>query len=68
MEARTVSKGLAWFSLGLGIAELVAGRQMGKALGAENRTGVIRAFGAREIWRGSGSFRLLPTPLEYGTV
>ena len=43
MEARTVSKGLAWFSLGLGIAELVAGRQMGKALGAENRTGVIRA-------------------------
>jgi len=54
MEARTVSKGLAWFSLGLGIAELVAGRQMGKALGAENRTGVIRTFGAREIMAGLG--------------
>jgi hypothetical protein len=54
MEARTVSKGLAWFSLGLGIAELVAGRQIGKTLGAENRTGVIRGFGAREIVAGLG--------------
>ena len=66
MEARTVSKGLAWFSLGLGIAELVAGRQMGKALGAENRTGVIRAFGAREILAGLGILQALGGLLRGG--
>lgn len=54
MEARTVSKGLAWFSLGIGIAELAAGKRIGRALGAEDRSGVIRGFGAREVIAGLG--------------
>jgi hypothetical protein len=47
-----VARGLGWFSIGLGLAEVVAGRQLGRALGMEDRDWLLRAFGVREIAAG----------------
>jgi hypothetical protein len=52
MNERKVARKLGWFSLGLGVAEVVAGRRLGRALGVEDRSGLIRAFGVREIATG----------------
>ena len=54
MEARQLSLGLGAFSIGLGLAELVAARPIAAALGQNNQTGVktLRLFGAREIVAG----------------
>lgn len=56
MEARQLSLGLGAFSIGLGLAELMAPRPIAAALGQNNRTGVatLRLFGAREIAAGLG--------------
>lgn len=40
---------LGWFSIGLGIAELVAPGRIARALGLEGKEGLIRAYGAREL-------------------
>jgi uncharacterized membrane protein len=52
-----LSKGLGWFSVGLGIAELAAPRALARAIGIDHRgrTGAtIRAMGARELANGLG--------------
>jgi hypothetical protein len=41
--------GLGWFSIGLGIAELVAPDRIARTLGLEGKEGLIRAYGAREL-------------------
>ena len=43
---------LGWFSIGLGIAEIVAPRQLAELIGVEHKPGVFRMMGLREI--GSG--------------
>jgi len=54
--ARTdqLAKCLGWFGIGLGLVELVAPRQIGRALGVDSSASrmVIRAFGAREVISG----------------
>jgi hypothetical protein len=45
-------KRLGWFSLALGLTELLATKRLTRALGVEGREGVVRAFGAREIAAG----------------
>ena len=52
MNEMNVSRGLGWFSIGLGIAEVVAGKQIGRALGMENQAWLFRVFGVREIGGG----------------
>lgn len=52
MNEMKVARGLGWFSIGLGLTEVVAGRALGRALGMEDRTWVLRAFGVREIAAG----------------
>ena len=52
MDEMKVARGLGWFSIGLGVAEVVAGRQIGRALGMEDRSWLLRAFGVREIAAG----------------
>lgn len=52
MNEERVAHGLGWFSIGLGLTEVLAGRELGKALGMEDRTGLLRAFGVREIATG----------------
>jgi hypothetical protein len=54
MHPLTLSRALGWFSLGLGAAELLAGRRMARALGLEHRTPLFRLFGLREILVGLG--------------
>jgi hypothetical protein len=52
-----LSRGLGWFSVGLGIAELAAPRVLARVIGVDHRgrTGVaIRAMGARELANGIG--------------
>jgi hypothetical protein len=55
-----VARGLGWFSLGLGLAELVAPGKLGRALGLEGKETLLRAYGGREI--GAGIWALSDTP------
>ena len=54
MNALTLSRGLGWFSVALGAAELLAGRRMAASLGMEHRAPLFRLFGLREILVGLG--------------
>jgi len=47
-----LAKALGWFSLGLGLTELLAPGHITRVLGMEGKEGVVRAFGAREISHG----------------
>jgi len=52
-----LSRGLGWFSLGLGLAEIAVPRVLARAIGVDHRgrTGAtIRAMGARELANGLG--------------
>lgn len=54
MNALTLSRGLGWFSVALGAAELFGGRRLAASLGMEHRTDLFRLFGLREILVGLG--------------
>jgi hypothetical protein len=47
-----LARALGWFSIGLGVAELLAPRRFTRALGMEGREALVRAYGAREIVSG----------------
>jgi hypothetical protein len=47
-----LAKSLGWFSIGLGLAEILAARRLTRLTGLEGMEGVVRAFGAREIASG----------------
>jgi hypothetical protein len=49
-----LAQGLGWFSVGLGLAELLAPARLGRLLGMEEHTTLIRAYGARELAVGIG--------------
>ncbi|MGB7923327.1 MAG: SRPBCC family protein, partial [Pyrinomonadaceae bacterium] len=52
-----LAHGLGWFSIGLGLAEVLAPRGIAKIAGVRgNHTGLIRLFGLREIAHGIGIF------------
>jgi hypothetical protein len=55
-----VARGLGWFSLALGAAELIAPGRLAKALGLEGKETLLRAYGGREI--GAGIWALSDTP------
>jgi hypothetical protein len=50
--ADRMGKALGWFSFGLGLTELLAPRQITRALGMEGKEALVRAYGAREIGAG----------------
>ncbi len=52
MNEMKVARGLGWFSIGLGAAEIVAGREIGRALGMEDKSWLFRLFGVREAAAG----------------
>lgn len=52
MNTRRIANGLGWFSLALGVTELVAAKPLARAFGMSPM--LIRGFGIREILAGVG--------------
>lgn len=50
----TLDRSLGWFSVGLGMAELLAPRALGRMIGVGNQSTVLRMCGVREIVSGVG--------------
>jgi hypothetical protein len=64
-----LAQGLGWFSIGLGVTELVAPGYLARFHGMQERTELIRAYGAREIMTGIGILSQQdPTPWIWGRV
>lgn len=51
-DGQTLARFLGWFSIGLGVLEIAATEQLCDYLGLEDREGLIRLYGAREIAQG----------------
>jgi uncharacterized membrane protein len=50
-----IARGLGWFSIGLGLAEIAAPRELARLIGVRgNYSGLFRMLGAREIASGIG--------------
>ena len=47
-----LGRALGWFSMGLGLTELLAPKAVTRWLGVEGNEGLVRAYGAREIASG----------------
>src|SRR3546814_9058805 len=56
IDTTTMNKGLGWFSLALGAAELFAPGKIASMVGAPGRSAIVRACGARELAAGAGIF------------
>jgi uncharacterized membrane protein len=56
LSAEQLAHGLGWFSIGLGLAEVLAPRGVAKIAGVRGNTGLIRLFGLREIASGIAIF------------
>jgi uncharacterized membrane protein len=54
MNAEKVARGLGWFSIGLGAAELLAPKAVARIAGSRNNSTLLRGFGLREIAAGIG--------------
>ncbi|MBZ6078643.1 cyclase dehydrase [Microvirga puerhi] len=68
-SAETLARGLGWFSLVLGAAELFGAKSMASWLGVERQEGLIRAYGAREVATGIGILSQRdPTAWVWGRV
>lgn len=53
-DGRGAARGLGWFSIGLGLAEVLAPRMVAKTVGARRHDKLIRGYGMREIATGIG--------------
>ena len=63
-----VARGLGWFSIGLGLTEIVAPGRLAKALGLEGHERLLQAFGAREIASGVAALSVDPAPAIWSRV
>jgi hypothetical protein len=52
--ARSLARGLGWFSIALGVAEVVAPHSLARWLGMRNSEPVLQTYGLREIGTGIG--------------
>src|SRR4051812_22941548 len=52
--AHSMARGLGWFSIGLGLAEVLAPRALTRGLGMEGNEQLVQAYGLREIATGIG--------------
>src|ERR1700712_817450 len=53
-SATKLARALGWFSIGLGIAELIAPRAICRACGMADQPMLVRAYGVRELVCGIG--------------
>ena len=68
-NAHSVARGLGWFSIGLGLAEVLAPRALTRGLGMEGHEQIVRAYGVREIATGIGILSSNhPAPWIWGRV
>jgi hypothetical protein len=51
---RTVARGLGWFSIALGAAELLAPRALSRSAGLQSSIALVRLYGLRELACGIG--------------
>ena len=56
VDEEQLARGLGWFSIGLGLAELLAPRGVAKVAGVKGNTGLIQLLGLREIAHGVAIF------------
>lgn len=47
--ADRLARGLGWFSIALGVTELVAPGRLARSVGLDDKKGLIRAYGVREL-------------------
>ena len=65
MNAQKLASGLAWFSLGLGLYEMLAPKRLCGLLGLDGKEKLIRMHGLREIAAGVGIFAAQPNPAAW---
>jgi hypothetical protein len=64
-----LAQGLGWFSIGLGLAELLAPHAVSRSLGLRGQEKLVASYGAREIATGIGILASRdPTPWIWGRV
>lgn len=63
-----LARGLGWFSLALGLTELIAGGALARWLGMKSQEPLIRAYGVREIVSGIGAFSVDRAPAIWSRV
>ncbi len=64
-----VAQGLGWFSIGLGLVEVLAPQALARGLGMRGHERLIASYGAREIATGTGILTARdPTPWIWGRV
>ncbi len=62
------ANGLGWFSVGLGIAKILAPKGLAELIGVRNRPAVFRALSPRELLSGVGILRNTNGPAGFGRV
>jgi hypothetical protein len=64
-----LAQGLGWFSIGLGLTELLAPQVLARGLGLRGHEKLIASYGAREVATGIGILAARdPTPWIWGRV
>lgn len=67
--AMRASRLLGWVSFAIGAAELLAPKRTARAVGMDERhTGLLRAYGAREVVAGVGAHSVYPVPALWSRV
>jgi hypothetical protein len=68
-SAMALARGLGWFSIGLGLAEMLMPRMLTERMGMEGREPLLRFYGAREMAAGVGILMSAdPGPWIWGRV
>lgn len=68
-RADAMARGLGWFSIGLGLTEVLAGRNLARWMGMADKAALVRAHGTREIVAGIGLLSLGdPKPWMWGRI
>ena len=68
-SADALARGLGWFSIGLGLAEVLAPRALTRFVGLQGQERLVQAYGLREVATGIGILAARdPTPWIWGRV